>query len=271
MPNDPAHQGVIDAVYRAIETTPKALARVALYMAQNPDRVVAQSISEIGESAGSGQATIIRFCKFLGFEGFRDFKLALAREIERDRVVREAAHPIDRQTVRHPRLAAIAAALQSALSASAVLIDPAQVETIAERMLAARRVELYGVGVSMACADLLASRLLWLGIPIGTAKSDLIARGIAGTLGPESVAMGISYSGISAETVAFVETARDSGAYCIAVTTRTESTLARTAHDTLLLSQAGPWPEAGSARLIPSVALLAEFLADRIQVLRANR
>ncbi len=256
---------VIDAIYRAVDEAPTALSRVALYIAQNPDKVVHQSIGELGRNANSGQATIMRLCKLLGFEGFRDFKLALAREIEREKAMRLTQAPGIGEKHLDPDLETLGQAFQAALSDTVNLIDPARVASLAKRLAAARRTEVFGIGVSAVCADLLANRLIWLGITAHVPRSGLVAKGLASTLDKGGLAIGISYSGVTEETVAFIDQARASGARTVAITTRGDSTLATAAHDCILLSKIGPWPADGSARLVPSMALLSEYLADRLR------
>ena len=256
---------IVDGVYEAVEQSPAALSRVALYVAQNPDKVITQSIASLGRNAGSGEATIIRLCKQLGFRGFKDFKLALAQEIEREKTLRDKEYRVDRSKSRNAQLDAISVALQTAVQKSADMIDPAQVEVIADKLTSARRIDVYGAGVSNVCADVIAHRLIWLRIPVHVARTANLARGAAATLMPGDVAIGISYSGVTDETVSFLQIARAQGAFCVAVTTRPDSTLAKAADQVVALSQAGPWPQDGSVRLIPSITVFTEFLADRLQ------
>ena len=45
------------------------------------NEVVYMSITELSEKISSSEATILRFCRKIGFKGFQDFKLALSRDI----------------------------------------------------------------------------------------------------------------------------------------------------------------------------------------------
>lgn len=63
-----------------------ALERVANAVLAAPDIALFQSITELADQSKSSEATVMRFCRDLGFSGFQDFKLALAREFAtRDR------------------------------------------------------------------------------------------------------------------------------------------------------------------------------------------
>ena len=264
----PAHEappGIIDRIYESVEDMPKAMARIALYVSQNPDQVIKQTIVQLGENTGSGQATIIRLCKALGYDGFKELKIALAAELARERAYRERTYKAMGRSTGHGGLDALNAALQSAIQRTAELLDPHQIEQIANRMRACRRIDVYGSGVSGICAEILTFRLLRLGLPAALSHSSGVAREVAGALGPHDVAIGISFSGVTEETLAFLKAGRTAGAHTIAVTTRENSKLARLADEAVMVSRAGPWPMEGSVRLIPSVTVLTELLAGFLQ------
>jgi DNA-binding MurR/RpiR family transcriptional regulator len=254
-----------DAVYGLVTSGPSGQSRIAHYIAQNPEHIADLSISELARHTNSGDASIVRFCRTLGFSGFREFRMAFAAEIERDKARRQTQYLTTEDTHVRPEIANLGAALQHSVAASARLLDYAQIERMADRLRSAVRIEAFGMGISAVCADLLMHRLIWLGIPVHSSGSVNIAHGLAQGLDSSNFAIGISYEGISEETVAFLRTARDRGAHTLAITTREKSPLAEVAHEVLLLSSAGPWPEAGSARMMPSMALLSECIAECIK------
>jgi DNA-binding MurR/RpiR family transcriptional regulator len=54
--------------------------KVGNYVLRCPDEVVKLSITELAEACGVSDATIFRFCRKVGTEGYQDFKIALAKE-----------------------------------------------------------------------------------------------------------------------------------------------------------------------------------------------
>ncbi|MCZ3378201.1 MurR/RpiR family transcriptional regulator [Rhizobium sp. AG207R] len=58
-----------------------------MYIAQDPEIVLGLSVAELAHNTDSGSASIVRFCRILGFSGFREFKIALSGEIERARAL----------------------------------------------------------------------------------------------------------------------------------------------------------------------------------------
>ena len=60
-----------------------ALRRLAEVVLASPQEAIYQSVTELADLAGVGEASVIRLCRDLGFKGFQDFKLALAADLAR--------------------------------------------------------------------------------------------------------------------------------------------------------------------------------------------
>lgn len=252
---------LIDQTFRLVERGTPAMARAALYVAQNPAKVVQSSIAETGRESGAGQSTVIRLCQTLGFDGFRSFKLALAREIEREQVLHLSGEREHHPTVSDPHLTRIASELITTVRGSVGRIDPALVLDLVRCLRQAPSVVAFGIGVSGICAELLAARLVFQKIMIHVPRSGVLARAAAMTLGEDDVAIGISYNGLSEDTVAMLEQARRRGSRTFAITTQPDSPLGHAAGACIEMSVFGPWPKDGSARLLPSMSLLTEYAA----------
>ncbi|PZM12954.1 MurR/RpiR family transcriptional regulator [Rhizobium tubonense] len=255
---------LMDAIYKSITTAPAALSRIALYIAREPQLVPNLSIGELASNTDSGQASVVRYCRLLGFQGFREFKIAFTGEIERDKA-RRVSRGISDDLSLDPAVTSVSTVLMESIAASAELMDLVEIKRLAVKLRVAQRVEIFGVGASSICAEIISHRLLWLGIRVHHILSPSIAYGIANTLDAEALAIGISYSGVTDETEKFLSAAKSSGADSIAITCRSDSLVALSAASTILLSVAGPWPEPGSSRLIPSVVLLSELLAAHLR------
>lgn len=55
--------------------------RIAEVILEQPEKIVRMSISKLSQLANVSDPTIMRFCAMLGFPGFKDFKLHLAKEL----------------------------------------------------------------------------------------------------------------------------------------------------------------------------------------------
>ncbi len=54
---------------------------IAHYILENPKKVIEMTISDFSATVFSSNSTVVRFCQKLGFKGFSDFKITLAKEI----------------------------------------------------------------------------------------------------------------------------------------------------------------------------------------------
>jgi hypothetical protein len=73
--------GVIPRVRELYPNLNSALQKVADIIQKEPETAFTTSINEVAEAAGVSQGTVTRFCRSLGFKGFQEFKIALAREM----------------------------------------------------------------------------------------------------------------------------------------------------------------------------------------------
>ena len=65
-------------LYPSLKT---ALRKVADVILRQPEMAIYASVNEVAAMAAVSEATVMRFCRILGFKGFQDFKIALAREM----------------------------------------------------------------------------------------------------------------------------------------------------------------------------------------------
>ncbi|MGZ4112901.1 MAG: MurR/RpiR family transcriptional regulator, partial [Tumebacillaceae bacterium] len=78
MPPSTSGLGRIRAAYPGLSDK---FQRIATHILEHPHDVLHLSISQLAEVTGCAEATIFRLCKQLGFRGYQDLKIALAKEV----------------------------------------------------------------------------------------------------------------------------------------------------------------------------------------------
>ncbi|MEX2696267.1 MurR/RpiR family transcriptional regulator [Rhizobium mongolense] len=224
------HESILTRLQADIDLLPNALARIAKYILENPEKVLHHSVAELGEFASSGEASILRLCRQIGFSGFRDFKLALAAEIGRPGVPSAASENAD------GALKLLHDTMAQNLGIAHSNVDPETLTKVAAALAASRRIDLYGAGMSGVTAELLAYRLLRVGLTAVAFRNSNMAHEVANGLGRRCVAIGFSISGLSVDTVQFLKGARSAGALTVAITNRARSPLSEVADFTLQAS-----------------------------------
>jgi len=231
-----------------------ALQRVAELVLTDPASAARSTIVELAERSGTSPATITRFCRALGFEGYSDLRLGIASETGRaarsggwtDDIGREIqpTDPLERV------LGQIMAADTRAMHDTAALLDLREVEKAADAIAAASRVDIYGASGSALVGGELQFCLHRIGV--GAWAWTDVHNGLASAalLRPGDVALGISHSGQTRETIEMIAEAGSHGATTVALTSFPRSPLADVADIVLLTAtQATTFrPDALSAR-----------------------
>jgi DNA-binding MurR/RpiR family transcriptional regulator len=229
---------VIMAVRQAEPGMSRAEKRVAQLVLEDATQVLRQTITELAESAGTSQATVLRFCRVLGYSGYPAFRIDLARSLSQVEVERE------RFSIQHGEIDAedsvenvvnkLAFHEARAIEQTAQFLDLEALERMVQSIVVADRIELYGIGSSnLACGDL-QQKLTRIGLFALSYSDPHLALTGAALLTPKSVAIAVSYSGRTIETNDALELASASGARTLAITNYPDSPLAATADEVLV-------------------------------------
>jgi DNA-binding MurR/RpiR family transcriptional regulator len=258
--------GVLARVRAHLPEFSGALQRVAEHVLRDPAGAARATIIELAERSGTSPATVTRFCRALGFGGYAEVRLGIAAET--GRAARSAGWGVDLDREIRPSdpldqvLQQIMAADTRAMHDTSVLLDLRSIEKAAQAISSARRVDIYGAGGSALVGAELRVCLHRIGI-------DGLAS--AATLDVSDVAVGVSHTGQTRETVEILAEAGSHGATTLALTSFPGSPLAEIA-DVVLLTSVHPTPfrpDALSARHSQLVVLdllyiaVAQHLHDR--------
>lgn len=208
-----------------------ALERVAQRVLAGPDEVLYFSITELADAADSSEASVMRFCRELGFSGFQDFKLELAKELA-------TAPPAPANQNADAVQTLVETAVQ-ALRETEQLVDRDALGRAAQRVLQASQVNVFGVAASSVTAEYLEYKLIRVGIRARALSDPHLATMLAATADPSVVYVIVSSSGSTTDTVNVARRARQSGAFVIGLTNRSKSPLVTTCDLVLVAS----WPE----------------------------
>lgn len=199
--------------------------RVGEHILADPDAASTASITELAERAGVSEPTVVRFCRSVGFSGFRALKFELLREAGRGGLYgRDAAADAPPETVtRH-----VADGLFSALLRFRQAIDHEALERALDRLDAARGAAFFGFGASGLVALDAQHRFARLGFAAVAHTDPRLQAACAATLTREDVLVAVSQTGESGDLNANADIAKRAGATLIALTAP-GSTLARLA------------------------------------------
>ena len=163
MSRDPQSGALIRlrGVYPSLKT---ALQKVANLILRQPEMAIYASVNEVAAAAEVSEATVMRFCRTLGFKGFQDFKIALARELvaPSQRVPEEDSPGDDPAALVRQIFKANIAALEETLE----VLDLKQLQQVAQCFLNCRRLAIIGVSGSSPAVQYADLRFTPLGLEV---------------------------------------------------------------------------------------------------------
>jgi DNA-binding MurR/RpiR family transcriptional regulator len=212
--------------------------RVAQAIRENPAIVLERTISELAAACGTSVASVVRFCRALGLSGYAQLRLSLAAELAREAARFGKEMTLGAEIARSDTLQEMAtkvAALEMlAIDETVAGLDFAALERVVHAVDRAHRILLFGIGASHFVAQDLHHKLFRVGRNAFLIADSHEAWTAALLSPPGTVALGFSHSGATADTVRYLQLARDNGAMTVAITGSTESPLARSAHERLI-------------------------------------
>jgi len=226
---------VLTRLRASLEDLSPVLKRVARYVLDHPENAIYHSVTELAEATQSSEGSIIRFCQDLGYSGFQEFKLTLAVELDPRHRGRRPTRVVGDGSAAH-LMADIAEQAALTLRDTASLYEAHAFCEVADRLARARRIDVYGVGASGVIAQYFAYKLLRLGKTVQAFVDLHLGSMSASNLDADCVAIGVSSSGSTVDTLKALQAARAAGAYTVAVTNRLKSPLAKHADQNLLAS-----------------------------------
>jgi RpiR family carbohydrate utilization transcriptional regulator len=198
------------------ERLPRAQQQVIEVLLQDPRQALSWSVDTLAAKAGVSMPTIGRMARSLGFEGVREFKIALAQDLPR-------AAPVHRSVTLDDEGPEI---VQKVLSGAAASIQALQqqlqvpvLEAAARLLAQAERIDCYSVGATSAfMANDLQGRLFRVGRVAHAFHDAHLQLTSAASLGPRGVVVAISHVGRMPFMLEALGFARSRGSRIIAIT-----------------------------------------------------
>lgn len=180
------------------------------------------TITEFAKATGIGEATILRFCRLLGFDGYQVFKLQIARELSSQE---DLTLPKGKEDFR----SYIAKAYENAVSICISSVSMELLEKVADLMLASDRISCFGVGNSYVAALELHNRLMAMGIHT-LCESDAHTQNVMSSTSSDSdLVIVFSVSGSTKDVVEATRLAKHYGAKIVLITAHDVSPLTKLA------------------------------------------
>lgn len=208
--------------------------RIASLFITEPSVIADLSIAELAARCETSTTSVVRFCKRMGYEHLKDLRMDVLREIARETFetagLPEISGDIDRNDTLDDIVAKVSTAETLSIADTAKVLDTTALQSAVDAVGAAHRVDIFGVGASSFVGLDLQQKLTRIGRAALNWSDPHAAWTSAATLRPGAVAIAVSHSGGTVDTIEFLTIARASGATTIAITNHDSSPLAAKAH-----------------------------------------
>ncbi|MBE7472106.1 MAG: MurR/RpiR family transcriptional regulator [Anaerolineae bacterium] len=215
-----------------LPTLAAAEARVANWVMQQPEKIMALSMAQVAQACGVSDTTVLRFCRNAGFQGYIDLKLSIARDLTSPtQVILDDITENDPPAVIARKV--FISNIQALYDTLEVLDEQALVQAIT-LLQNARQILIVGVGTSAPIVHSMYNMLMRLGLNCKPQTDSYLQLMEVALLGPGDVVVGISQSGSSKDPVYTLKQAKAAGAATICITGNAESPITQYADVTLL-------------------------------------
>ncbi|MGQ9631646.1 MAG: MurR/RpiR family transcriptional regulator [bacterium] len=201
--------------------------KVADFILKDPEAVIRLSITEVAEKSDTSEATVVRVSQLIGYQGFQELKIVLARDLG------GSFRYIHEEIKRGDSASAIAEKVFQgniqAIRDTLDILDRGEFERAIDAIRKAHHVDFYGVGTSGFVALDAQNKFLRIKIPSRAFIDPHSQAMSAALLDKGDVAVGISHSGSTKDIVDALSIAKSAGATTICITNYTHSPIIKVA------------------------------------------
>jgi DNA-binding MurR/RpiR family transcriptional regulator len=240
----------------------RAQRQIAQAVLNDPEQFITRPVSDLARICGVSKGSIILFCKALGLKGLSSFKISLARELAApvlpfftEKVAGQDGAPLIIQRVFEEHVESLRQTMK--------LNSPSVLASVVEALLKAKHIVLFSIGLSHPIAYSFHARLRFIGLPAFMESDSHLQLAAAAEMGKRDVAVGISASGSTIETVECLWRSKSRGAKTVCITNSIGSALTQTADISLYASPGEvKYFQAPLASRLGQLALVDALLVD---------
>lgn len=219
----------------ADELTPTEV-RIVEYIEKNFDATVEMSITELACNCKASESGIVRLCKKMGFKGYQELKIALAKKQAGSNKAKHLMQDVELNDSTETICRKIFGATVQALKDTQDILKASEMERAVELVNAAHSINFYGLGGSGVVANDAYFRFSKLGLlcNVFIDSHSQLTRSLL--TGPKDLIVAISHSGCSKDLLIALTKAKANKTPILAVTQFGNSPITKLADVTLFTS-----------------------------------
>ena len=188
---------------------------IADYILNDPEEVLKTNIHQLGRDLNIAESSIVRFCKSIGYSGFSELKIMLAKYgRQSSKIIFENLKDGSPEATSRDIFSLSIETLQIAAEQR----DFSAIKKTADMLSKAERVVICGVGASASVAESFAAHLLRIGITAEASTDSELMQLIARAANEHTLFIAITKSGRNLPLVHAFELAKEHGAMTACMT-----------------------------------------------------
>lgn len=204
--------------------------KVADYVLEHPQEAVDANVSELAKASGVSDATVVRMCHHLGYKGYYQFRLMLAKDVGRY----EGEEIEELENTPNPVMKIFQKYVNS-LTAVAESINEEDMKSCVNLIKSCKQAHILAVGNTTPLALYMGFRLGRLGVKCTNDISPEYFLNHVNLADKEDIIIAISQSGSSRQVIQGMELAKEKGLKMMAITGYRQSPISELA-DYVLIS-----------------------------------
>ncbi|MBQ2712729.1 MAG: MurR/RpiR family transcriptional regulator [Clostridia bacterium] len=217
------------------------------------EEIIYMSITELANKMKVAEATVLRFCRKLGYRGFQDFKLCLSQELGGNVV--EGTESYSKS---------IAEDMQDAIMQTYAVFKVEECRQVARKICNAGKVCIFGVGNSAFAPAMMKNKLVRTGFSVESTSDSHVQTIITSNLGEKDVLILVSVSGATKDIIKLAEIGKKNGTTVVVLTNYDKSPLAKYADYIFITCRKEAAYEGGSLATVAAQSYIVETLCAEI-------
>ena len=205
------------------EHTKKTERKIAAYLLENFDKSLHSTLLELADGIGVSDASIVRFCKSIGYTGFQEYKINAAMQcVPEPRLYNPSLSVDDSPAELCDKIFAIES---SALEQTKQELDIKVMNEVVVLLINAKRINLVGTGGSAISARDFQHKLLKIGVRAELQEDKDLQLMSASLLTENDVLFAISHSGSNLHVAETIDLAKKKNAKVVTLTMKSKNVL----------------------------------------------
>jgi DNA-binding MurR/RpiR family transcriptional regulator len=218
---------VVTLIKHRINDFTKSERKIAQFVLKNPSMVIKLTVNELANMCSVSDATVIRFIRKLGFETFQEFKFSIAKEDLQNIEEEEKELVIFQDDSPEDILRKITLSSLKTIENTSKITNLEDYLKLAHAIRSANKICIFGVGASGAVATFLQYKLTRSGYPAAAITDPHMQAILSANMNSKDLAIGISQSGSTRDTVDSLSIAKKHGALTAAITDHRNSPIGK--------------------------------------------